>query len=314
MIETNAAMVSRKKRSLWIQMKRRKLLYLLLLLPMVHLLIFNYYPMYGVLIAFKNYRYIDGILGSPWNNFEHFKQLFTGFYFKRVLSNTIIISFYRIAFGFPAPIILALLLNEVRKPRFKKVTQSILYLPYFMSWVILAAVIREVLSPSRGIIAYFFTLFGSKPINFLTTPSLFRGLLVTTEIWKDAGWSAIVYLAAIATVDPTLYEAASMDGATRFQKGIYITIPTIMPVILILFILRMGSLLSAGFDQIFNLYNPLVYSVADIIDTYVYRIGIIEARYDFATAVGLFKNVVGFILLMGTNWIVKKFSEHGGIW
>jgi len=270
--------------------------------------------MYGVIIAFKNFRIADGILGSNWNNFEHFRLLlFESYTFKRVFFNTLEISLLRLIVGFPAPIILALLLNEVINTRFKRIVQSITYLPHFISWVILAGIVHEILSPQRGIANYLITLFGGEPIHFLASKTWFVPVLVVTNIWKNVGWGSIIYLAALSSVDPSLYEAAEIDGAHRLQKAWHISIPAIASVIVILLILRLGRIMNAGFDQIFNLYNPLVYEVSDIIDTFVYRVGLIDARYDFSAAVGLFKNVIGVFLLLGTNAVVRRFSEYA-VW
>lgn len=301
------------KKSKWDQMKRMKLLYLMLLFPAVMLFIFNYLPMYGVIIAFKNFSPGLGIWDSDWNNFEHFKRLFTDFLFIRALQNTLIISLLKIVIAFPAPIIFAMLLNEIRNQKFLKVTQSISYLPHFMSWVILSAMIIEVFSPQRGIVNFFIAVFGGDPINFLSSKLFFIPVLILTDIWKEIGYGAIIYLATISSIDPALYEAAEVDGAGRFKKMINITLPSIMPMVIILFILRLGGILNAGFDQILNLYNPLVYEVADIIDTYVYRSGLEQFQFDYATAVGLFKNVIGIIFILGANAIIRRKSEHG-IW
>ncbi len=269
--------------------------------------------MYGILIAFKNFSPGLGIWDSPWNNFEHFKRLFSDFLFLRALQNTVVISLLKIIIVFPAPIIFAILLNEITNEKFKKVSQSISYLPHFMSWVILSAMVIEVFSPQRGIINFFITLVGGEPINFMSDKTAFIPILILTDMWKELGWGAIIYLATIASIDPQLYEAADMDGAGRFHKMIHITLPSIMPMVIILFILRLGSVLNAGFDQILNLYNPLVYEVADIIDTYVYRSGLEQFQFDYATAVGLFKNVVGIVLILSANAIIRRKSEHG-IW
>ncbi|NIK75333.1 putative aldouronate transport system permease protein [Paenibacillus castaneae] len=301
------------KKPIWQQMKKMKLLYVMLLLPAVMLFIFNYLPMYGVLIAFKNFSPGLGIWGSPWNNFEHFTRLFEDFMFIRALKNTLIISLLKIVIAFPAPIIFALLLNEIRNQKFLKVTQSISYLPHFMSWIILSAMIIEVFSPQRGIVNFIITAFHGNPINFLSSKVFFIPVLIITDIWKEIGYGAIIYLASIASVDPSQYEAAEMDGAGRFKKMIHITLPSIMPMVIILFILRLGGVLNAGFDQILNLYNPLVYEVADIIDTYVYRSGLEQFQFDYATAVGLFKNIIGIIFILGANAIIRRKSEHG-IW
>ena len=293
--------------------KKMRAYYLLMIVPIVILFIFHYVPIYGVIIAFKDFRYIDGIIGSPWNNFRWFKHLFTDPFFLRILRNTIIISLYRIIFGFPAPIILALLLNEVRMVPFKKVVQTVSYFPHFVSWVVLGSILIEVLSPSRGPIGSAFVFLGLKPISWLTNVGTFRGLLVVTGIWQGIGWGSIVYLAVLSSVDPDLYEVAAIEGAGRFQKIIFINIPALVPVMTILVILRMGSILSVGFQQIFILYNPLVYEVADVIDTYVYRMGILRGEYSFSTAVGLFKNVVGFLMVVLANSVAKRVSEYA-IW
>lgn len=296
-----------------VQMKKMKLLYLMMLVPIIHLFIFHYIPIYGIIIAFKDFSPGKGIMDSPWNNFEHFKFLFTDFLFLRALKNTIVISLLKLVIGFPAPILFALLLNEIRHALFKRVAQSISYLPHFMSWVILASMVGEVLSPQRGIINYFITMFGGQPINFLADPQLFVPILILSDVWKEIGWGAIIYLAALSSINPDLYEAAEVDGANRFKQALHITIPSIMPIMIILFILNLGQILNVGFDQILNLYNPMVYEVADVIDTYVYRKGLEQFDFDYAAAVGLFKNVVGIVLIVGANYIIRRRSEHG-IW
>ncbi|MBO9610184.1 MAG: sugar ABC transporter permease [Paenibacillaceae bacterium] len=295
------------------KLKRMKMLYLMLLIPVVHLAIFHYAPMYGVLIAFKDYRPGLGIWASPWNHFEHFRSMLHDFVFLRALRNTFVISLLRLVFGFSMPIVFALLLNELRTRFFKRTVQSISYLPHFLSWVIVASMVVEIVSPQRGIVNYVVTLFGGEPVNFLSSKLFFVPLLLITDVWKEIGWASIIYLASIAAISPELYEAAESDGANRLQKMIYITIPSLIPVITILFLLRLGNILSGGFDQILNLYNPLVYEVADIIDTYVYRVGLLEVRFDYSAAVGLFKNVVGVVLLVTANQFVRKHSDYG-VW
>ncbi len=288
-----------------------RLLYLFLLVPVVAVFIFQYVPIYGMQIAFKDHQIGRGIWAGEWNNFFHFRMFFESPFFGRVLRNTVILSVLRIVFAFPAPILLALFINEVMSTPLKRTIQSITYLPHFMSWVVLAGIIIEVLSPQRGLVAVAANIFGFQPQSILNNPRTFRPLLIITGIWKEAGWGAIVYLAAIASIDPTLYEAAAMDGAGRFRNALHITLPSLWPIITILLLLRLGSLMQAGFDQVFNLYNPLVYEVADIIDTYEYRVGLIERRYDFSTAVGLFKNVIGLTLVLATNAILRRFSDYG---
>ncbi|WP_409345419.1 ABC transporter permease [Paenibacillus sp. MBLB4367] len=295
------------------QMKKMKILYFMMLIPIVHLFIFHYIPIYGIVIAFKNFSPGRGIMGSPWNDFEHFKFLFSDFLFIRALKNTIVISLLKLVVGFPAPVIFALLLNEIRHALFKRIAQSISYLPHFMSWVILATMLGEVLSPQRGIVNYAISLFGAQPINFLADPKLFVPILVLSDVWKEIGWGAIIYLAALSSINPDLYEAAEVDGANRLRQTFHITIPSLMPIMIILFILNLGNILNVGFDQILNLYNPMVYEVADVIDTYVYRKGLEQFNFDYAAAVGLFKNVIGIALILGANAIIRRHSEHG-IW
>ncbi|GAB2556197.1 ABC transporter permease [Gracilibacillus alcaliphilus] len=301
------------KHAHWKNVKKYTPFYLMLILPVIMLGVFSYGPMYGIIIAFKDFSPGLGMWRSPWNNFDHFTRMFNDFLFLRALRNTIWISLLKIIISFPAPIIFALLLNEVRQMTFKKITQSVSYLPHFMSWVILSSMIVEVFSPQRGIINYFIGLFGVEPIHFLASKAAFVPILVGTDIWKELGYAAIIYLATMSAIDPGLYEAADMDGANRFHKMIHITIPSIMPMIIVLFILRLGAILNAGFDQILNLYNPMVYEVADIIDTYVYRAGLEQFQLDYATAVGLFKNIVGILLIVFANMLIRRKSEHG-IW
>jgi putative aldouronate transport system permease protein len=293
--------------------KKMKLLYLLFLIPLLQLIIFRYIPIYGLIIAFKDYRYNLGFWGSPWNNFEHFKILFESPFFGRILRNTIVISLMRIGFGFPAPIILALLINEIRGTAFKRTIQSISYLPHFMSWVVLSGILIEILSPQRGPVGHIFNLLGRPAPNLLISTQFFRPMLIVTGIWQSVGWGTIVYLAALAGIDPFLYESSSVDGANRFQMAIHITIPSLVPVMTVLFILRLGAILNAGFDQILNLYNPLVYEVADVLDTAVYRIGIFQRKYDFGTAMSLFKSAIGVTLIIVSNAVIRRFSEYG-VW
>ena len=289
---------------------KMKQLYLLLIPATVLLFIFAYIPMYGIIIAFKNFKAADGIFGSAWNNFKHFRQLFRNPGFARVFRNTISISLLRIIFGYPAPIIFALLLNELFHVRFKKIIQTISYLPYFMSWVVLSGILVELLSPTRGAVNYVITWLGGTPVNFLTSSGYFIAILIISGLWQGVGYGAIIYLASLSSINPELYESADLDGANRFRKAVHISIPSLVPVITILFILGLGGILNAGFDQIFNLYNPIVYDVADIIDTYLYRVGLQEMRYDFATAVGLFRNIIAIALIIGANIFARKFSEY----
>jgi putative aldouronate transport system permease protein len=268
----------------------------------------------GIVMAFKDYKIRLGIFGSEWNGFENFTRLFSTNTFARAVENTLEISLLRILFGFPVPIILALLLNEVTHNGYKKAVQTITYLPHFISWVVLAGLFEQLLSPSNGALnSILGTLFGMEPIYFLGDNAYFRGTLIVTGIWKGAGWSSILYLAAISGIDPSLYEAAKCDGATRLQCTRFITLPCIASTITVMLILEVGGILDAGFDKIFNMYNSAVYETADIIDTYVYRVGIGDMKYAQGTAVGLFKNGIGFLLVICTNWITKRINGNG-IW
>lgn len=283
---------------------------LLLMLPVVtFFIIFSYIPMAGIVLAFKEYRLMDGIWGSPWVGMHQFEVLFNTPSFYEVLRNTIVISSLRIIFGFPAPIIMALLLNELRCDRFKRIIQTISYLPHFLSWVVLAGIFLQFLSPSTGPINILLTKMGFQPIFFLGQKSTFVPTIIVTGIWQSFGWGSIIYLAAIAGIGPELYESALLDGANRLKRIWYITLPSIMPTVVVLFILNTGSILNGGFDQIFNLYNDAVMSVADILDTYVYRRGLTGMQYSFAAAVGLFKNGVGFLFVFATNMIARKLGD-----
>ena len=290
----------------------------LMLLPVIaYFIIFKYVPMSGIVIAFKDYKISEGVSKSQWVGLANYLSAFgtNSRFFVRAMRNTIIISALKLAVGFPAPILLAILLNEVRHTAYKRVVQTVSYLPHFLSWVIMAGILTQLLSPNSGAVnALLKNWFGLKePIKFLLSDKYFRGTVVVSDVWKGVGWGSILYLATITSIDPTLYEAAICDGASRFQRVIYITLPSILPTITIMLILNLGSILDAGFDQIFNLYSSAVYETGDIIDTYVYRMGIEGLKYDLSTAIGLFKNIIGFILVLSTNFIAKRISGNG-IW
>lgn len=290
-----------------------KYLVLMFIPAIIYYIVFHYIPMYGIQIAFKDYKFSLGIWGSQWIGFQNFKALFNVGSFWEVFRNTIVISFCKLLIGFPAPIIFALLLNEVRHTRFKKVVQTVSYLPHFMSWVVLGGLFTQFLSPSIGPINIFLKSIGMKPIYFLADPKWFRSVLVVTSIWKGVGWGSIIYLAALSSVNPELYEAGLIDGANRFQRAIYVTLPSLAPVITIMLIFNVGGLINDDFDQIFNLYNPAVYSVADVLGTYTYRMGLVQMEYSFSTAVGLFRNVISFTLIVLANKIANKINDYG-IW
>jgi len=298
--------------SRWKRYKKHKYLFFLLLPALIWYSIFHYGPLYGVQLAFKDFRVLEGINGSPWVGWKHFETMFTSTsQFWRVFRNTVVISLYHIIFGFPAPIILALIFNEIRGKIFKRVTQSISYLPHFLSWVILAGLFGTILSPSTGIVNFILTALGLDSIYFLGDPNYFRFTLVATSIWKEIGWGTIIYLAALASVNPNLYEAAGIDGAGRWKQTLHITLPSILPVVSIMFIFKISGILDAGFDQILNLYHPAVYGVADILDTYVFRVGLSQMQYSLTTAVGLFKNVIALLMVLGTDYVIKKSGQEG---
>lgn len=282
--------------------------YLFLLLPVIQVIVFNYLPIYGIQIAFKDFKMRRGILGSEWVGFKHFEKMFADPTFYRVLGNTLRLSILNMLTIFPLTIVFALMMNEVNHAKFKRVTQTITYLPHFLSWVVIGGFVYQILSPSHGFINAMLVRLGfiEKPIYFMIQKKMFTPIYLVATIWKELGWGIIIYLAAIAGIDPSLYESAVIDGAGRLQKILHITIPAILPTISTLLILRLGTLVNVGFDPIFNLYNEGTYEVADVISTYVYRRGLLDAKYDYTTAVGLFQNVIGFVLVISGNWIAKR--------
>jgi putative aldouronate transport system permease protein len=287
-----------------------KYFFVMLIPVLLYYLVFQYGPIYGVQIAFKDFKLLKGISGSPWVGLANFKHLFEGMYFKRALRNTLIINFFKLLFGFPAPILLAILLNEVNKTSVRKVFQTISYMPYFLSWIVLAGVIIEFLSPSRGVLNQLLGFLGVKPIFFLGSKAWFRPVLVSTDIWKSVGFNSIIYLAAIAGINPEIYDAADVDGINKLQKIRYITIPSILPVIIIMMILSADRLINDDFDQVFNLLNGSVLEVGDVLSTYTYTEGLVRMNYSYAAAVGLFKNVIAMILVLSTNFMAKRFSDE----
>ncbi|CAM3981731.1 ABC transporter permease subunit [Paenibacillus alkaliterrae] len=282
----------------------------LMVIPALLLIfVFSYIPMYGVLMAFQDYSIFKGFMASPWVGFKHFEMFFNSPEFFEVMRNTVVISLLKFFIGFPAPIMLALMLNEVKNLMFKRIVQTVSYLPHFMSWVIVAGLIMSMLSTDNGSVNILLEKmnFIEEPINFLSLPELFWSILVSTGVWKEIGFGSIVYLAAIASIDPSMYEAASMDGASKFKQIFLITLPSIMPVVLIFMILAIGNLLNAGFEDILLLaVNPVLRDVSDVIDTYVYRVGIQSSRYSYATAVGLFKAIISVGLLTMANYLARR--------
>ncbi|MFE4710179.1 MULTISPECIES: ABC transporter permease [unclassified Paenibacillus] len=288
---------------------RHKYIYLMLLPVVIYYLVFLYFPMYGLQIAFKDFSPVKGILGSEWVGFKHFISFYDSYYFWRLIRNTLLISLYELVFGFPAPIILALLLNEIRSRVFKNVVQSITYLPHFISIVVVSGMLVDFLS-GNGLINQLTGFFGIPSVSFLIVPEWFRTIYVSSGIWQGVGWGSIIYLAAIAGIDPSLYEAAKTDGAGRFKQILHVTLPGIMPTIIIMLILRFGTLMAGGsLEKILLLYNSTTYETADVISTFVYRRGLLQMDYGFSAAIGLFNNVINFLLLVSANKISRKINE-----
>ena len=289
--------------------RRNKFKYFIILPVLVYIFIFSYKPMYGVVIAFQRFKPFLGIADSPWIGFDNFKQFFNDIYFRRLLTNTFTISIKSIIFGFPAPIIFALLLNEIKNNKFKRTVQTISYMPHFISIVVIAGLLRA-FSQTDGVFNDIITYFGGNRTNLLSVKENFHPIYIISGIWQNIGWDSIIYLAALAGIDQEQYEAARVDGAGRLKQMLYITLPGLVPTITTLFILRMGGILNVGYEKILLLYQPLTYEVADVISTYVYRKGIVEANYSFSAAVGLFNSIVNVCFLLTTNKISKKISEN----
>jgi putative aldouronate transport system permease protein len=298
-----------KFKTIAIRVKRYKYLYLLFLPVMIWYIMFRYVPMYGIIIAFKNYNVFTGIRDSPWVGFLFFRQFFESMFFWRLIRNTFLISFYGLCFGFPAPIILALLFNELKNGLFKRAVQTISYLPHFISTVIIVSMFVEFLSPSRGLVNNIIAMFGGERVYFLGDPKYFRPIYTIMNIWRGVGWGTIIYLAALTGINPELYEAAIIDGCGRIRQVFHITIPCIATTIIIMLIFRVGELLSVGSESIILMYNPVIYETADVISTYVYRRGLVESQYSFGAAVGLFNAVIGLTLIGITNALAKRYSE-----
>jgi putative aldouronate transport system permease protein len=293
------------------EIAKNRYIYLMLAAPLACYIIFNYVPMYGLVLAFKEYKPSAGVLGSPWVGFKHFRRLFDSREFFNALKNTLAISFGRILFQFPAPILLAFLYNELRGGAYKKMLQTVYTLPNFLSWVIISSIMLNFLA-SDGAINNLIVAFGGQRVDFLASKTLFRPILYLTDIWKSAGWGSIIYLAAITSISPQLYEAAVLDGAGRGQQMLHITWPCIRPTVVVMLILSIGGIMNAGFEQIFNMQNPVVRDVSDIIDTYVYRIAFqTSGDFAFSTAVGFFKGAINFMLLIAFDRLAKGLGESG---
>lgn len=287
-------------------------LYIMLLIPVAFLIIFKYIPMGGLVMVFQNYDIFDGFFNSQWVGLANFRELFSTSEFFNVLRNTLLISLYRLLFFFPLPIILAIMLNEVRKAAFKRTVQTIVYLPHFLSWAVVAGLAYDLLS-NNGMLNHIIASFGGERIRFLMEPGLFRTIVVGSAAWKEVGFSAIIYLAAISSIDPTLYEAAVVDGASRLKQIWYVTVPGIAPTIVVMLLVRISWIMDAGSEQILAMYNPTVYETGDVIGTYIYRIGLGSMRYSFAATVGAFNSVVSFAMVVIANGISRKLVNRS-IW
>jgi multiple sugar transport system permease protein/putative aldouronate transport system permease protein len=299
------------KNSIVKQIIRSWQLYLLIAIPLLYIIVFNYIPIYGAQIAFKNFRITEGIWGSPWVGFEHFKRFFNSYEFERLIGNTLALSIYSLLAGFPFPIILALLLNYVNNERFKKTVQMVTYAPNFISTVVLVGMIMQFLSPQIGIVNNILEALGMERIHFMAKPEYFRHIYVWSGVWQTTGFSSIIYIAALAAIDPQLHEAAIVDGATKVQRIWHIDLPGIMPTAIILLILNSGNILRVGFEKALLMQTPLNLRTAEVIDTYVYKIGLASptVNYSYPAAIGLFQSVIGFILLVLVNNIAKRVSE-----
>lgn len=288
-------------------------LYLLLLPTIVYFIIFHYVPIYGAQIAFKDFIAIRGIEGSPWVGFDHFERFFSSYQFWTVMKNTLGISLYELAIAFPAPIILALLLNAMGSESFKRFVQTVTYAPHFISVVVIVGMLHIFLSPHNGIVNEAVKWFGGEPIFFMGAAEWFKTIFVFSGVWQNVGWSAIIYLAALTSVDPSLHEAAVMDGATKLQRIRYIDLPSIMPTIVILLILNFGSFMSVGYEKVLLMQNNLNVESSEIIQTYVYKVGLINAEYGYSTAIGLFNSIVNFILLITVNYLASR-AKQSSLW
>ena len=303
----------KKKKSISTIMKTEWPLHVLLLPAMILLIIFAYLPMVGIVISFQDFVPSGGMKGfftSEWVGLENFRYIFAMKDFRQVLVNTLVIAILKIAAGIIVPLILALLLNEVNNRAFKKATQTIIYVPYFLSWVVLGGILVDILSPTSGIVNSALKALGHVPVYFLGNPDTIRGTLIVSDVWKGCGYNMVIFLAALTGIDQSQYEAAKVDGAGYFKQMLYITLPGILPQIILVTVLGLGNILNAGFDQVFNLYSPIVYEKADIIDTFVYRLGMLNLQYSVSTAVGLFKSVISFVLITSSFALAKKFANY----
>lgn len=291
------------------EIRRHGSVYALLTLPLVYYFIFRYFPIWNGQIAFRDFMPNEGVVGSKWIGLEHFKTFINSFYFWELIRNTLMYSFGKLLVSVPAAILLAVTLFECTKPKLAKVVQTLAYLPHFLSWVIMYGILMVLLAPGDGLVNDVIKALGGEPVAFLTNTKTFPWIVILSDAWKEMGWSAIIFIAALIGIDPTLFEAATVEGVSAPQRVWYITLPSIRPVIVMVVLLRLGTILDAGFNQMFMLYSPSVYSVADIIDTWVYRQGLLNFQFGLATAVGIFKGIIGLILVLTSNWMVRKVSD-----
>lgn len=300
-----------KKRPWPEELKINWQLYVLVLLPMVYIIVFRYIPMYGVQIAFRKFIAVKGIMGSPWVGLKYFKKFFASYQFERVLVNTLAVSFYQLLAGFPFPIILALALNNAGSERYKKTVQMVTYMPHFISTVVLVGMIIQFLSPRVGVVNKMIVLAGGASRDFMGIPEYFRHIYVWSGVWQNAGWSTIIYIASLSSIDPSLHEAAIVDGAGKFRRTLHIDLPGILPTAVILLIMNMGRIMNIGFEKVFLMQNPLNLRTSEIISTYVYKVGLASARSDFSysSAIGLFNSIINFILIVSVNQLAKKTGE-----
>lgn len=293
------------------RLKRQRWLYLMLLPGLVYFIVYKYIPMWGILISFQDYQPFLGFSRSEWVGFKHFQTFFGDETFWMLFRNTFMLAVYNILFFFPLPIVVSLMLNEVRKELFKRLIQTFIYIPHFVSWVVVVGISFLFFSAQGGIVNNMLASFGKEPINFLLSRDWFRTVVTGQVMWKETGWGTIIFLAALAGVDPQLYEAARIDGAGRWRQMWHITLPAIRSTIVVLLILRLGHFLDSGFEQIFLMVNPMNREVGEVFDTYVYSMGISQGKFSYSTAVGLFKSAVGLMLVVGANYLAKKFGEEG---
>jgi putative aldouronate transport system permease protein len=310
-LPARAAATSRQKlAAMGSLISKYRWLYLLMLPTLIYFAIFKYGPLWNAQIAFKDFKPLLGVIGSPWVGFKHFEVFINSFYFADLMTNTIFFSLAKLVLGLPIAVVCAIALHESWFLRFRTLVQTVIYLPHFLSWVIMFGVLLVILSPGNGLLNMIIEQFGGEPIPFMTSPGAFRWVVVLSDIWKETGWSTILYLAALLAISPDLYEAAAADGASPMQRIWYISLPGILPVIVLVTLLRLGHILEAGFNQIFVLYSVPVYSVGDIIDTWVYRQGILQFQFSLATAVGFFKGVIGLVLILVANRIAKRLAAQ----